>query len=220
MLQAIKESLFLFLSFCVGLYAFRYLSLFYRIVFLQVCLALLCFVAAHAIVAYQQANHLPQNNHWMYNIYIFLEGGMLISASMLFFQERSAKKIILAGLALFVLTFFFQMMRDGIWLFANNALIIEGVIIVLIYLVVLYRAVQDAAFHWKSSPELWLCLALALYFGCNVPFMGMLHYLYAHYPEATKMLFYVITDVLGSVRYLLFAISFWLVYRRQMITTG
>ncbi len=215
MLQVIKESAFLFLAFGIGVYTFKKLDLFYKVIFFQVVMAVAVYLSSYAITLYQRKNGLQLNNQWLFNVYVFLEAILLIVAGLIYFEKRKVRLSIMVCLILFLLVFWYQILTMGSTHFANYALIAEGVILILIYFAILYTQFSVPSFSWRASPEFWLCIGLIVYFGCNVPFMSMIHYMNLHYPKLNELLFHFITDVLGNMRYFFVTISFWLFFRQH-----
>jgi hypothetical protein len=218
-LVLLKESGLLFLACAIGIYTYHHLDRFYRLVFFQTVLAIISYISAHVIVRYQLAHNLPRNNHWMYNIYIALEVSILIGASVFYFQHRRHRKFVLAGFYIFFAIYLAEVLMDGLWQIVNISLVVAGVILVSVYQLILYDKVNTEKFSWRRSPELWLCLGISLYFACNVPFIGLLPQLYQYDPNLVDQLF-VITEVLGNLRYLFLCISFWLVFRQHSLITS
>src|SRR5688572_25830614 len=97
-LQIFKESTVLILCFSIGLYYWRHLNTFYRLILLQVFFAVLSLASARAVVHYQEYYRQPLNNHWVYNLYILMESIVLLAACLIWFESRKIRNAIIAAM--------------------------------------------------------------------------------------------------------------------------
>jgi hypothetical protein len=206
------------LAFVVGAYTFSKLNRFYKLIFLQGVFYLITISGAYAVTFYQTENNLPPNNQWFYNLCFPVECAILASAAIVYFSTKKATIRILTGYGLFFAVYLFQISITGISGFANYAVVMEALLMVIVYLVILYECFKDESFDWKTSPEFWLCLGMAVYFGCIVPYFSIINYLWQHNSDLTETLFEIIIHGFGNMRYFLIAISFWLFFRQQRIS--
>lgn len=218
--QIIVESLGLFVAFMAGAYTFRNLTIFCRIVYSQIVLAAVVYAAARAITSYQVSHHLAPNNQWLYNIYIIGETAILLAAATIFVKKTWGTILCVAGVAACLLSFAHHIINAGFFQFANTTQIISGIIVLTTYILMVWHLTRMAEFEMKSSPEVWLILGVCLYFACTVPFMSLIHFLYSRWPETTEILFNLIVNVFGNIRYLLAALSFWLLFKQRRIITN
>jgi len=219
MLQAILESAFLLVAFGVGLYSYKTLNLLYKVIFYQVVIAVMVYVASYAITTYQRSLKIPENNQWLFNVYVLLEAVLLMTAAWIFFRERKLAWLIAVGFLIFLLAFLYQVYDSGFFQFVNYALVTEGILIVVFYLIILYIRFTSPGYIWYRSPEFWLCIGVTIYFAGIVPFYSMLKYLYTHHQKLSGILFHLINDVLGNVRYLCIALSFFLFFKQASAPT-
>ncbi len=217
LLQIITESAGLLIALITGAYAFRCLTPFCRIVYSQVALAALIYTAARVITTYQMAHAISLNNQWVYNVYILGETTLLLVAATVFLKRSWATVLGLAGLSIALLSFAYHLASSGFGHFANTTQIVSGMIVLTTYILMIRHLTRTPDFEMKTSPEMWLILGICLYFACTVPFLGLIHYLYSRWPETTETLFNFIINVLGNIRYLLAALSFWLLFRQRRI---
>ena len=67
--------------------------------------------------------------------------------------------------------------------------------------------VSDDLTKFSKSPELWISLGLIIYYACNLPYEGMLNYLWQNYKPLAKQLV-VLLNILNIVMYSMFVYSF------------
>lgn len=216
-LQVLKESFGLFLALGVGIFAVRQLNLFYRLIFAQVVWYVLVYAGSYAITIYQSMSGAELNNQWLYNLYFPVECALLSMAGIIFFQNRQATLRITIAYFIFLTAFLWQLASMDFRGFANYGVVAEAALLVVIYLMILYSKFITSDFHWRSSPEFWLCIGIAMYFACIVPYFSMINLLNRTNGQLNQFLFYLINEVLGNVRYLFTAVSFWLFVRRPSI---
>jgi hypothetical protein len=219
MLQVIFESISLFICLLVGLFTFRIQNRFYRILWAQVLLAIFAFAGARLMLL----------NHMIYNTYIVIEASLLLYAASCFFANKRATALLLlayfAVLSSFGTELYYLLnapVKKGVmsWKFTNMTAALQGLVVVCAYLVVLQKIISDPLFSWKTSAWFWTSLGLITYFGCYIPFMGTMRYLYEHNKMQTEQLFNYVVNVLSNLRYLLLALSFWLNFRNQRTMTN
>jgi hypothetical protein len=218
MFQLLKEFAILSLTFGVGIFTFKHLNLFYRIILLQIALAVACFFIAHAITSQQALAEQVKNNHAMYNIYILAEGILVVMACLTQFHDKKMKLFVWLALLLISGCWLYNLVSYGLTHFANVVMVVDGIAISAFYMIIIYRVTQKNDFDWTRSHLLWVSLGMIVYFSCNVPYMGLFHYLNSHHPELSLTLFLFITDVLSNIRYLFIGIAFLLFYRNTTST--
>lgn len=209
----IKEAGALFLSAAVGSIRFRHLTPTYRLVYAQVLLAVVAYLGAYAILEYQSQHQQPLSNHWIYNLYIPLEGILLLLAARSLLNDPRLRQIVVGCVVSFVTIYSSEVFFDGFKELLNVTLVASGLLIVLSFMLVLYSAIRQAAFDWKTSPEFSLAVGTIVYFACNAPFIGLLPFLLRQDQTIVNGLFYI-TEVLAVLRYLAVAASFYLVGRQ------
>jgi hypothetical protein len=211
-LKYLKESGFMFLSFSVGLFGYRIFNRFYRLIFLQVGIAIGFYIGAYQVVEYQKAHGLRMSNEWMYNAYILVEVVILLYAAFWYLPDIRMKRITLSGIVVFSIIYFSELIMDGPWHLLNITLVCAGLILVTIFVMVLHDVINKTDFSWKVSPDLWVSIGILIYFACNVPFLGLFHQLMKYDATITDRLFYI-TEILASIRYFTFSVAFLLAIR-------
>lgn len=217
MIQIINEIISVLISFVLGVFVFRYMSPFFRLIFFQLSVWMVFYFFSYLITGYQKANGLEMNNQWFMNIHIYIESTLLHCAAFFAFTSKTIKRLSLLSFTLFTAIYVTQIYFNGFSLFLNYADVAEGICITFLYMLLLYNFFMHRNEHWWMVPEIILCIGILLYFACSVPYIAMLHYLQTHYPEENNILFRFINDVLANVRYLFVGISFWLLRRNNIL---
>ncbi len=211
------ESTFYFLALLAGIIAFRSLNLFYRLIFLQVCLNVANYSIAYGITVYNRLHgvHGTENNHWLFNSYTLLECTVLVLAGVVRLQNKTTPWFAGGGYLAFLAVFFYQVSDAGFGVFANDAACFEGVLVVTIYLLILYRQFVDAGETKSGRSDTWLCLGMVLYFACIIPYLSMIYYLQRTNQALTMDLYNKIILGFENLRYLFITISFFLCWRAR-----
>jgi hypothetical protein len=139
MLQVIKESLFIFCALSLGIYVYRITGLFFRLMFFQVLLLLITYIASYGITIYQQLNGIQQNNQWLYNLHMPIDTALLVAAAYNNFQDRRGKYLSVLFFIFYISVFCFQINLAGVKKIANYAYVAECFIITMLYAKVLYQ---------------------------------------------------------------------------------
>ncbi len=89
MLQFIGNVFFISLALCIGIYVYRYMDMFYRLIFFQILIYAVVFTLSYVIMI---TSKQPQTQ-WLYNIHMFLETGLLFIAAFTRLYNKLIKKI-------------------------------------------------------------------------------------------------------------------------------
>lgn len=126
-------------------------------------------------------------NHWLYNIFFWIQ---YLSLAFLYYKQIQSGpihmviRVFFAAFPLLVLT---QCITSGIQDLQTIVVVAGGSFMIFIsaaYFRQLY--VSDENERITRDPWFWFSFGLIIHFGCTVPFLGMLNYLYKHYPEFTR----------------------------------
>lgn len=216
MLKTILESLHLIIALCMGIFVFRYLNPFQRIFFFQLLSSSIVFIWGNVINFISNTYSLHLSNHWLYNLYMPIEAGLLVFAAFEYFRTNRWKYLIGLGYVAFLSAFITEISINGLNTFSNHGYIAESALLLLLFLLVLYIHFTKGDNDWKSSPTTWISLGIVLYFGGAVPYLSFMQYLQISHPKINLFLFYFIIEGLANVRYLLLALGFWFVRRNVL----
>jgi hypothetical protein len=209
----------LLLAVAIGLYRYRSLDQFHRLMLLLAVIAIIIDWSANRVLAYQVSIGLPvdqMNNQWVYNIYIAIEPVLLLWAARMHFDKPIQQTRLSIGILVFLVIYLSEIIIGRYDQLANISYLVGAVIVVPVYQVILFIKMRQSAMPLWELPEFWLCSGISIYFACNSPYIGLMHHLSA---DLSNQLFYI-TAILAIVRYLFLCISMLLATRRQTITTG
>lgn len=216
MLRLVNELTGVTIAFAIGLYAYRYMNLFYRIFFFQLFAFILIYCLARLIETIEISDNIHPDTQWVYNLSMPFETGLLTWAAYEYFKTNKRKFLILIGYAIFLAVFISELFIKGIRTFSNHGYIAESILLLILYLSLLYTQFTKGS-PWKHTPKLWISLGIVLFFGGVVPYLSLMQYLQNTHPKLNSFLYYFIIDGLENVRYLLLAVGFWIVYRNTVI---
>lgn len=187
------------------------MSLFFRIIFIQVLIWVCFYIALHTLTLIQVNRGMTPNNQWLMNIHMVTETVLLYTA--VFFIKRDFILHLSVGISLviFIAVVSLQFINNGIEMYMHHADITECITITILFIQLIFFYFNKT--KWSRSPELIISLGLLLYFGGSVPYISMMHYLQEVNPQLNHLLFDFISNVLANVRYILTGFSFWLIYR-------
>lgn len=214
MMQLAKEALFLFVAFALGAAKYEKLTPFFRLLFVQAILAVICYLSARYVLNVQRLVLPPayRSNQFVFNIYIFLEALILIWAGL---KQLNVErwKLAIWPFAIFLICYFIQISSGSFLVFYNYAAAIEGVILFVIYMRIAAKGIMGKTPGKSIQAEVYASLGIILFFSVYVPYIGMIHYLYENHPISNLILYAYIIEFLNVLRYLFLAIGFWLAGR-------
>jgi len=126
-------------------------------------------------------------NHWLYNIYFWL---MYLVLAYLYDRQVKNKYVHLAIRAFYIvfpLLVLAESLVSGIDKLQTLMLVAGSIFMIFLaaaYFRQLYLSEDNESV--ARDPWFWFSFGFILYFGCTVPFLGMLNYLWGHYKEFTN----------------------------------
>lgn len=187
----------------IAIYYARYLSTAYWLIVLQVAIAIFCDSYGKYLVYHNQYNT------WLYNYYMLAELWLTGSAAVYFIKKKILKQGVLFALLLVNMIWIIEVFHYGIIRFATNTFMSLCVVLIIIYTGVLFNR---SIFTNKSiikQPVFWLALSVILYFGCDLPYLGLNNYLVKMSMSMAEKLF-LINQLLDITRYVLIGIGIFL----------
>lgn len=216
LVQLTRESLTVLLAICIGLLSFRRMNNFSTSLFFQLVGWLFTYVLSYTVTIYQERHQLPKNNHWVFNLNIFVETSLLALAAYHYFESMNYKKIIVITYMIYSMVFIYLLSSKGIYTFSIPAYITESIIIITFYSIILLNSFRNFT-PQDRRPEIWMSTGILLYFACNLPYFSLYNFLTQNYPDLTAALF-LITEILANLRYLFLAIGFWIIWKHPNLT--
>lgn len=202
----------------VGFVTYRRLNSFYRSLFIQLLTWLILYLVSYVVTEYQRYTRATGNNHWVFNLNILFETLFLLVAARNFFIGIFMKRVILIFVAVFIFVSMILHLRGDFLTFNVPVYILESILVILIYTYLLFKCFYEIFTEETRRSEIWSSVGIILYFGCNLPYFSLFHFLNTHYINMSITLQDHITDVLSNIRYLLLAIGFWMASGRSRTT--
>ena len=197
----------------IGLCYFRFLGKSYKIILLLVAIASIC-----ESYGYYLTHFLLMSNAWLFNLYMIIEVWLMGAASIYLIDNRTLKKVFFFGILLNTIVWVFFICSSSIYVFANIPMICGCSLIMIIYTIVLFRSSLFSGQTTFMQPVFWVSISTILYFGGDIPYMGLHNYLVSNNPSLGIRLANINT-VLDVIRYPLVAISFILLGRNSRAET-
>ena len=201
-----------FAAFSCSLLSFKHHNTLFRIVFFQ--LALACSTESTGL--YMLLNHIE--NTWLFNLYILPSTVLLGIACVQLFGSPLAKKIGYAALALWLATGIAYLLHTGLTAFASKLFLSASALLIIFYIYALVNLIfllkRDAYFN----ATFMLCIAILLYYGCNIPGVGLLSYMIKT-DMATARVLYRINLIMCDVQYIIISVCYYSLYSRKLQPT-
>jgi hypothetical protein len=162
---------------------------------------------------YLRKSSTHTNNQWLYNYYQLADCGLLLLAGYYFDRNNTFRIFAIGGFITFLSFWLYAVYQNGIGIFAVSAYNILSILLIAAYFWIFYRIAMNNHNQLLRLPELWLCLGIIAFYGCNMFFFSIAGDLQKDLSrEELGTITYLITTVLNNVRYLFTALSFYLVY--------
>lgn len=216
MFRVINELIGITLALVSGIYAFQYMNLASKLFFLQLITYIIVYILSFVV---QHIPSMQHHNHWIYNLYMPIETGLLTWGGYEYFKSTREKFLVWIGYFIFLGILISEIIIKGLFVLSNHGYIAEGILMVVLYLSVIYMQLTSQNNTWKRSPEFWISLGIVLYFGGDIPYLSLMDYLQQYYPKINLYLYRFINIGLSNLRYLFLAIAFWLIRQNAIAKT-
>ena len=197
------------IAFILSIIFFKKLSFFLKIVAFQVSIATSMDVLGFYLKEFYVSN-VP-----VYNIYLLFDCAILLYAVYYHLKPKINSMLVLSVFGIYVLTWCFFMLKNGIHLFSIETYIFDSLILLVFYMTLFYYTMINYKGSLLQLPEFWVCLGIILFYGCNIPYFSMVPYLRKNCTKEENRMIFNLIRVLVSLRYLLIATSFLLFYRQN-----
>ncbi len=204
----IITSFFELLAILAGLYCWKLLSLPYRLLLIQVVLALIIEITGWAINKY-----LHINNLWLFNIYAIIEVWLLGLACSMFITVRKIEKLIWFLLPLITICWIVSVFVNGFFEFNNWIVVAIAIFYVVFYIAALFSSSIFGQKKALAQPLFLVAIAIIIYYATIIPLFGLMNHLVKDNLHTANKLF-KINAVAAILRYTLVSIAFYL-YGRQ-----
>lgn len=196
------------ITFLVGVFFIKKLATAYKLLLLQVLVALL-FESYGFYLGYVKLH----NNIWIFNYYLLLEAWLLSIICLAFINNVLLKKITFPILFAVSGIWLYEIMTDSIHVLANKFFIAYGLLLIVLNIAILFNRAFSKESLFKN-PVFWVAISSILYFSCVIPYKGMENYLISRSLKLAESLFDIL-QVVNIIRYPLIALSFYLYARQQ-----
>lgn len=184
----------------MGLFTYRKLPGFYRVLFFQTLIFLMFDL---------YATTFPYNT-LVYNIAILIEIGLLFLSVHLYFNSPTSRWIVLATYLTYLLLWCLDLYVYGKSELARHAYIFAGLSLTAMFATILFHHFNHRKSHSGSASLVVLCLSIFIFFAGTVPYLSMMYYIQALDPKFNKTLFQYMMLLPAVIRYFLVALAFFL----------
>lgn len=198
-----------------GVLSFRFQNKFIKYLFYQFLVNCFFTIVATWYLAYLKSMNKIPDNMWMMNIQLIIEMELIFFSLFWVLKSKKQRNIINGANLVFLAVYIYQGITDGIRVYLNWADLSACLGFTLLLYLVFYELSKVKQKAWWKSPEIIAVLGLFIYFACSVPFISMNNYLQENYPETAGLIYYNVAMALSHIRYLLFAIALFLVYKNS-----
>ncbi len=184
----------------IGFIYLRKLPLAYRLILLQVVLAISAELYGRQLAKYSV------HNAWVFNIYNLSDLILTGTVAGLLLGKVKYASIAYYLVAIMCIFWSIEVYVYGIHHLASLFFTGSCIVLALLYIWLLYSKLLFTKKILKE-PVFWLSISVILYFGCCLPYFGLYNYLIAHeYVIAKKLM--NINRVLNFLRYPLIGVCF------------
>ena len=189
MLIPLASSLFCWV---VGVFVFRRLPAPFQLLVIQ---AFISFVMDVWGIVLVRVLHF-QSNQAFFNFYMPFDFLLMLFAARESFG-RNFRKFAIFSITVFAVLWTLALSINGIDQFANQVLIVYGILLTIVYFVVLLRNVQEESSRYTTGIY---CIAIpvVLYYCCTIPHFGLMRYFEQ---SSFSIAGNSINDVLNTLRY-------------------
>jgi hypothetical protein len=209
----VAESSCMVIALATGVSAYTRMSLAFKLLLVQVFLALILLIVTYAITIYQNRTHTNLNNQWVFNLYTLAEATLFFCAGFLSLRGKIGRSTFILMILPYYIIFILQGLVTGFSAFENYAYVAQSITISLLYFILLYFIFNTKSKNIAAVPEVWVSVGLVLYFACCIPYFSLFNFLNENYRSLSETLYFYINDVLAYLRYLFIAVAFWLIRR-------
>lgn len=207
MLLQLLETVSIVIALLIGVYKLKAMPFPYKLILWSVCISAGAEISGYFLSKYHY------NNSWIYNIYLVVSVSVLIKAGAFLSNKKIIKKLANVVVPLFILMWGISISRSTDKL-ASDAFLVGAILLCLLFLSILIENALIATFSYFKQPVVWLSIAIVIYFGCNIPYFGLMNHLIKDDGRLAYKL-YDINLCLAIVYYLLLDCCFLLFTKRE-----
>ena len=193
-----------------GGYNYKRMSIPYRITFFVVILAIFC-----EVYGYYISMPLPhKSNVWLFNWYIMIEA-IMVGIAAVFLVNNKRMKLFFSFLIVVNFIYWVVIMYTQNKPLLVSTSIISGCIMLSFMYIVILSNNSFITKNIATQPVFWLCISTIIFFGCDIPCMGLYNYTYETMTKSLAHKLATIHTILDIIRYPLLGVSFLLFRERK-----
>jgi hypothetical protein len=194
------------LTILVGLVAFRYLNVAYKIILINLLIGLGVELLG---------NHINGNNSSVFNLFLPIDGGLSMLAGFILINQKRYLPLFIMSLIFMWGIWIYCIYLGGINNFSSISFTVNAVLIITEYLIVLYRYSLSSTMPWLQIPSFWLCLGTIFFYSCNIPIFSMLNIINSNLSLTELHYLVSVIIVMSVLSYLQISYSFFLFYHQK-----
>lgn len=219
----VSEFSLVYVASYIGLKCYRNMTMFQRLMLLQVWLYFFVYLITWVVKFDQLAHGIKPNTIVVYDLYLPVEAGILLFTPAILLKRRMVFFSTSLLFLLFLLIHLIEIYNREAMLFNDFSIVIQNMLVTGCALYLLYGYFSRNALNWENEPDLWLLAGLTIYSACIIPYCSMMDQLQTvaqnklHLPDknTNTFLYYLIVGALANIRYGCMAITFYLLYKAQ-----
>jgi len=151
---------------------------------------------------------LTTNIH-IYNVFTLIEYLGFALYYLLQATNKAEKIIIRLFLVLFPITWYISVIQiNGLYKWDSSMQVIGAIFIICLSLYYYFKLLfSEEIIDLKTQPGFWIATGMIIFYACNLPYFGMLYYLYINYPVLAQD-FILVSLVLNIIMYILFTYAY------------
>ncbi|MCB0696245.1 MAG: hypothetical protein KDC07_02705 [Chitinophagaceae bacterium] len=181
----------------------RYSTL-YRLLLLQVVLALMAEVGGYIVAL------VFHNSNWFHNVYIIADFATMLAIWYTLSNKRRSEQLVVLTLVVSYLSLWLhQVINSGTQIFAHRSYLFGCAVIVLLFLNVIFDTIRSRGDKDARLVNYVISISVIVFYCGQIPLFGFLNMLNANFPKLSKQLFNI-NFALEITRYLFVAYVFYI----------
>ncbi|MCB9047127.1 MAG: hypothetical protein H6550_13420 [Chitinophagales bacterium] len=181
----------------------RYSTL-YRLLLLQVVLALMAEVGGYIVAL------VFHNSNWFHNVYIIADFATMLAIWYTLSNKRRSEQLVVLTLVVSYLSLWLhQVINSGTQIFAHRSYLFGCAVIVSLFLNVIFDTIRSRGDKDARLVNYVISISVIVFYCGQIPLFGFLNMLNANFPKLSKQLFNI-NFALEITRYLFVAYVFYI----------
>ncbi len=207
--------LFCFVGVYFGVKSFASLSDFFKAILVQATIYGLFFLFNFFLGKYQESTENRIDNLIFINFHTGVEAILLFIGAFSALKSNLEKGIFYTLFGIFLIFWLFHLIFLGPYDTSDMSDLAACITLMLTFTILLFRQISYSKIRWLKSPEILTTMGILLYFAGSVPFVAMTNYIAKNDVDLYILMYYFINVGLANLRYLLLALSFYLIWKHK-----